>query len=392
MRRLLPALWILLLVIPPLAARWAQDALPLVYEDVLAALVYITNWVYIGREIPYFESFARPPLLRHLWSLAVEEQFYLVWPLILWGLLSLTRNRETKKLPHLAVPMLLAAGAATWLMMALYSPLDDPARVYYGTDTRAAGFLVGAALAMVWHPTWQKRLLKRSARCLLEGVGWAALGGLLLNFWRLNEFSNILNQGGFLLVAAVTAILIVVAAQREGFLARVLGTPPLRWVGTRSYSIYLWHWSLIAIFRTGYECGWSPTMCMLAHALGTAALAEFSYRVVEQPIRQQGFRVWGKSWLTRWQGWKPSQRWGGLMAAGLVVIAMGSGWYPATSQKKPTTSTPPISVALSRTSPSRWLRLLRFQQLHPLFLYLPLDYGSHPRHPNLLRPRPGHHS
>src|SRR5215211_7592725 len=149
-RRLLPAVWLLLLALPALAVVFARDALPRLQEDIPAALFYITNWVYIVREVPYFEAFGRPPLLQQLWSLAVEEQFYLLWPLMLLFLLRTLKNNQYKLLFAI---MTLTVLSTVW-MATLYSPELEPLRVYYGTDTRAAGFLVGAMLAVVWTP-WQ---------------------------------------------------------------------------------------------------------------------------------------------------------------------------------------------------------------------------------------------
>src|ERR1044071_7693356 len=136
-RRLLPAVWLLLAILPILAVLLARDALPRLKEDIPAALLYITNWVYIVREVPYFEAFGRPPLLQQLWSLAVEEQFYLVWPLLLLFLLHRTRNN---RLGIIAATSIMIAISSTWMAL-LYQLEVDPLRVYYGTDTRAAGFL-----------------------------------------------------------------------------------------------------------------------------------------------------------------------------------------------------------------------------------------------------------
>ncbi len=348
-RRLLPALWLVLLIVPPLTAHFAPDALARVHEDVLAALVYLTNWVYIGREIPYFEQFARPPLLRHLWSLAVEEQFYLLWPLTLWMLLRLSGGRRRA----LAGAVLFLALLSTAEMALLYNPLSDPARVYYGTDTRAAGFLVGAALALLWPPRRDETFAPRT-RILLDGLGWAALGGLLLIFARLDEFSPHLYRGGFLLTAAVTAALVAAGAHSRGSLARLLGLPPVRWVGTRSYSIYLWHWPLMALFRSGFECAWPPAACLGFHALATALLAESSYRLVEQPIRREGFRAWGRAWRARWRRWQPARRWGSALLGALLLAAVGSGWWPQTafgSAASPSITVAPL-IAVRTPSPS----------------------------------------
>lgn len=350
-RRLLPALWLVLLIVPPLTAYFAPDALARVHEDVLAALVYFTNWVYIGREIPYFEQFARPPLLRHLWSLAVEEQFYLLWPLTLWLLLRLSGGRRKT----LSGVVFFLALLSTAEMALLYNPLTDPARVYYGTDTRAAGFLVGASLAILWPPRYEETFAPRTG-LLLDGLGWAALGGLLLIFARLDEFSPHLYHGGFLLTAVVTAALVAVSAHSRSSLTRFLSLPPMRWVGTRSYSIYLWHWPLMAIFRSGFECAWPPAACLGFHALATALLAEGSYRLVEQPIRREGFRAWGCAWMVRWHRWQPSRRWASALLGTLLLMVAGRGWWPQTAfgsaASFSVTVTPPSAAHTPTPSPS----------------------------------------
>lgn len=163
-RRLLPAVWLLLLFLPLLAALFAHDALPHLKEDIPAALFYVTNWVYIFREVPYFEAFGRPPLLQQLWSLAVEEQFYLLWPLMLLFLLRKLKHNRSQLLGAIFLMIAISSG---WMAM-LYSPSVEPLRVYYGTDTRAAGFFVGVTLAILW-ATWKASYA--SSRGKLEVLG-----------------------------------------------------------------------------------------------------------------------------------------------------------------------------------------------------------------------------
>ncbi len=305
-RRLLPALWLLLFGVLLLAAAFAPDAWPRLREDLLGALLYLTNWVYVFRQIPYFESFGRPPLLRHLWSLAVEEQFYLLWPLLL---LFLLRRRRGSLLPPILGLIALSAG----LMALRYQPASDPARLYYGTDTRAAGFLAGAALAVLWPPA------SRGREALVNLGGLLGLGGLLILFARLDEFTPHLYRGGFLLTAALTALVIAAAARPRGLLGQILGIPPLRWVGTRSYAIYLWHWPLMAVYRYGYECSLSPWNCALLHLALSLLLAEASYRLVENPIRRQGFRAWKDAAQRRLGVWGSR-----LALVGVLALAAGS--------------------------------------------------------------------
>lgn len=296
-RRLLPALWLLLLAVLPFSAVLAPDSWLRLREDLLAALVYVTNWVYIAREIPYFEQFNRPPLLQHLWSLAVEEQFYLFYPPLLWGLLVLQGVRRPHHLQRLlpAFTVLITGSAA--LMAFLYNPNSDPARVYYGSDTRAAGFLIGAALAVLWQPG--RRVDNARSRRVLEIFSGAALLGLLTLYVRLDEFSPLLYRGGFVFTALLTGFVILAAAVPQSLLARVLGMLPLRWLGTRSYAMYLWHWVVMQFNRYGLECGLSAWGCAAVNFALTLLLAEISYRLVENPIRRQGIGAWFAGWRQR---------------------------------------------------------------------------------------------
>ncbi len=284
-RRLLPALWLLLFGALAMTVALAPDAWARLREDLLGALFYATNWVYIFREIPYFEAFGRPPLLRHLWSLAVEEQFYLLWPLFLFFLLRWRKNRAENRLAIVLPTLGFVVASAGWMAWR-YNPAMDPARVYYGTDTRAAGFLMGAVLAMLWPPDSKER------KAVVDIAGFLGLGALLLLFVYLDEFTPYLYRGGFLLTDLATALVIMATTHPRSLSSILLGNPFLRWVGTRSYAIYLWHWPLMVVYRYGYECSLSPWGCAGLHLGLSLLLAEISYRLVEQPIRKHGFRAW----------------------------------------------------------------------------------------------------
>ena len=283
-RRLLPAVWLLLLALPVLAVLFARDALPRLQEDIPAALFYITNWVYIVREVPYFEAFGRPPLLQQLWSLAVEEQFYLLWPLLLLFLLRLSKGNRFGLLFATCVMTALSIIS----MAVLYSPDADPLRVYYGTDTRAAGFLVGSMLAMFWSP-WQASHLRRTA--FNEAIGWIGLLALGILYNRLNEFQPFLYRGGILLTALASALLIVGASTPTTWISRLLETRLLSWIGSRSYSIYLWHWPVFMLTRPGFDIQLPTLWIRVGQIAVTFVLAEMSYRWIETPVRQQGFRA-----------------------------------------------------------------------------------------------------
>jgi peptidoglycan/LPS O-acetylase OafA/YrhL len=319
-RRLLPAVWVLLLALPALAVVFARDALPRLQEDIPAALFYITNWVYIVREVPYFEAFGRPPLLQQLWSLAVEEQFYLLWPLIL---LFLLRIAKSNRYGLLLGTFALTALFALW-MAALYSPDVDPLRIYYGTDTRAAGFLIGAMLAMIWSP---RQASRKTGRGLPEALGWAGLLALMLFYNKLNEFQPFLYRGGILLTALASSLLIIGASTPTTLISRLLEIRPLRWIGTRSYSIYLWHWPVFMLTRPSFDIQ-LPTLWIRIGQVGiTFLLAELSYRWVETPVRQNGFRASLRSLQTTFSEWSVPKKLG--LGAGVVSVSLLLIWQGA---------------------------------------------------------------
>jgi peptidoglycan/LPS O-acetylase OafA/YrhL len=315
-RRLLPAVWLLLFALPFLAILLARDALPRLKEDIPAAFLYVTNWVYIFREVPYFESFGRPPLLKQLWSLAVEEQFYLLWPLVLYFLLRKPRYNRSRLLVAI---FLMSAISSGWMAM-LYSPPVEPLRVYYGTDTRAAGFLVGAMLATLWAP-WNAS--HTPSRAKLEALGWSGLAALLILYNYLNEFRPFLYRGGILLTALASACLIIGASSPATALSKLLESRILRWIGTRSYGIYLWHWPVFMLSRPGIDIHFPAILVQPAQLAVTLGLAELSYRWIESPIRHQGFQSSLGAWQTTFKLWSIPRKLGvgaGIVCAGLLLI------------------------------------------------------------------------
>jgi peptidoglycan/LPS O-acetylase OafA/YrhL len=318
-RRLLPAVWLLLAVLPILAVFLAHDALPRLKEDIPAALLYITNWVYIVREVPYFEAFGRPPLLQQLWSLAVEEQFYVLWPLIL---LLLLRSVKNNRFGLLITTSILIAISSIWMAI-LYDPAADPLRVYYGTDTRAAGFLMGAFLAMVWSPSQGS---PTSTRRLPEILGWSGLLALLILYNSLNEFQPFLYRGGIFVTALASALLIIGASSPRTLLARLLETRPFRWIGSRSYSIYLWHWPVFMLSRPGFDLQFPEIFIRLGQVALTFGLAELSYRWIESPVRHHGFRASLRSLQNAFRKWSVPRKLGvsaGVVSASLLLLWQG---------------------------------------------------------------------
>ena len=295
-RRLLPALFFLLAATALFSLLFLPDEVAGLRGDVAAAGGYVTNWYLIFNQESYFEFVGRPSLLQHLWSLAIEEQFYLLWPLLFIGWISLLRSRRGMALVSLA-----GAATSAVLMAALYVPDLDPSRIYYGTDTRASGLLLGCALAFAWIPARRTIKARANRTMSLDLVGLVALGALIWLFVNLDETQPFLYQGGFVLIALVTAALIgVVVHPQASLMPGLLGWGPLRWLGLRSYSLYLWHWPIFAVTRPELDVPLDGAPLLLLRLALTVAMSEVSYRYVETPIRRG---LLGK----QWSAWREAQ-------------------------------------------------------------------------------------
>jgi peptidoglycan/LPS O-acetylase OafA/YrhL len=319
-------------------------------NDAAASAGYVTNWYLIFSNKSYFEAIGRPSLLQHLWSLAVEEQFYLLWPPLLAAGLALFSRK------WVLAGALAGAAASAALMAALYTPDADPSRVYYGTDTRAAGLLLGAALAFVWVPSRLRARPGRLKALLLDAAGLGALGGLVYLLWRFGEYDPLLYTGGFALLGLATATTIAVAAHPGSRLVRgALSLPPLTWMGLRSYSIYLWHWPVFMLTRPQLDVPFDGWAVFALRVALTLALAELSYRFVEVPARNGAL---GRAWksLTSVRGrpvWRSGLRWAGagaLMAGGLLLgVSVASATPPPRPAYLPVDSVDAVFTAPTNT-------------------------------------------
>ena len=271
-RRLLPALVVVVLGTLILSAIFARQDLAHTRSDVLGSIFYYANWHEIVANRSYFNVAGNPSLLQHTWSLAVEEQFYIVWPLVLVPCLVLLGR---KRLPMIVIAGIAASAALMWI---LYNPVD-PSRVYFGTDTRAFLLLMGILLALVW--PWIQRLDR--ALPALELLGVAALVGTILLFRNMQDFDPTLYRGGDLAAAFCFVVLIGAVAHPRTGIGEAFGVAPLRWVGERSYGIYLWHWPIIVLVA---GVNTRPSLGIVAaEAAVVLAAATLSFRYVEQPIR-----------------------------------------------------------------------------------------------------------
>jgi len=326
-RRLLPALFLMLLIVIAWVTIFGPAQPDQFRKAVVSAIFYVNNWQQIAANVSYFARFAPEQPLNHLWSLSVEEQFYIFWPFILLVGLRFIREREDNGLrPKLALWTLALAIASSILMAVLYHPSLDPSRVYYGTDTRAAGLLFGAALAMVWPSRRLSRRISPQARNTLDGLGVLGLLTIALMIWQVGEFDRFLYQGGFIVLSLATVMVLMPLAHPACKLGNIVGCRPLRWIGVRSYGIYLWQTPIIVL--TGPHS--RPPEGLLGKALQVVAIfaiAGLSWHFIEEPIRHGAIgrffaRRRAVGW--KWETFAPPMR-AAIIGTGLVLVIAAAG-------------------------------------------------------------------
>lgn len=327
-RRLLPALFAMLLIVVAWTTVFGPHQPPDFRAAVLTAAGYVNNWWLILHDVSYFAKFEAPGPLNHLWSLSIEEQFYIVWPFMVIGGLKLFPEKGSAggARPRLAMVTLALAIASAVLMLVLYKPGIDPSRVYYGTDTRAVELLIGAALAMVWPSRRLHKGIQPGARRTIDIAGTVGLFVIFLMVLRSSEFSPFLYRGGFLLLSIATALTVAALAHPASSLARVVGCRPMRWIGERSYGIYLWHFPIIIL--TTPEGMDAPGLARgLLQLAATFAIAAISWKYLENPIRHGALKpalmsIWDGSWRQRTAGFP---RRAAMAVCGFVVVAATAG-------------------------------------------------------------------
>lgn len=293
-RRLLPGMLTLTAVVMLWLLCTDSSRLASLRGDIVSGITYISNWWYIYHNVSYFESFGPPSPFGHFWSLAVEEQFYLVWPILLIAAIVLFKRKG-----WLVVFIVVAAELSVGAMAIMYNPDLDPSRVYYGTDTRAFALLAGAALAVIWPSRKLSSALSGMSRMALDGCGLAALGVLIYMMLTTSEYDPFLYQGGMLLQTITATILVAVLAHPSSILAHIIGAKPFRWIGERSYGLYLWHYPVIVLTSPAVDTGGAHPVRILLQVVATVFLASISLKYIENPIRYNGFRdslskLWGK--------------------------------------------------------------------------------------------------
>ncbi|MBC1245433.1 acyltransferase family protein [Listeria booriae] len=349
-RRLIPAVYLMIVVVVVFAVIFNRPLLATLRGDATASFLYVSNWWFIFHNVSYFDSFGMASPLKNLWSLAIEEQFYLIWPLFLFGALKFIKKPKA----ILRIIIIAAILSAVWMAI-LYSPDGDPSRVYYGTDTRAFGLLLGGALAFVWPFTRLSPNIPLKGKLTVNIAGTVSVLIFLFCVVNLNEYDSFLYRGGMFLIAINAIVMIATIAHPASYLSKLFSFKPLRWIGTRSYGIYLWHYPIITLTTPITEVGTPNLMRAALQVAATFIIAELSYRFVETPIRKNGFIAYIKSFrfqnLLHWRGY-PIGKW--ALTASLVLVlgffALGmSNLIPVKSNAEGTQKTSVKTVAKAET-------------------------------------------
>ena len=281
-RRLVPAVMSMAVVIIFVSAVVNRVIFTKGCKDFLASVLGFNNWWQIFNKVSYFEAAGVTSPFTHCWSLAIETQFYLIYPLILLGIYKLAKSRgegRAKRGLLFAGVTLLLALISVILMIVLFDPQQDASRVYYGTDTRAFSLLFGALLAILWEYRMVPRRLSASVNMVLGSVSFAVLFVMTI---AINGSSNFWYRGGQFVGTILTVLVIYTVLGRKTWLSRFLSNPVLKWIGDRSYSIYLWHYPIILLISKGIKASWWITLIEIVLSV---VLAELSYRFIETPIR-----------------------------------------------------------------------------------------------------------
>ena len=292
-RRLLPALLFMLTTTFIAIGIWAPDTIKRLVTDTPFSLTGTMNWWLVARHQDYFESIGRPPLLQHTWSLAVEAQFYLVWPLILYFIL----KKFGKKHIPLASLVIAAASGITLLFVSLSldaSSASKVSHVYFGTDTHSIGLFLGAALAVSWIPQNFTQSVSKKAQDFIDGVGFIGFIGILAAFLFIDETEPTLYKIAFPLAGICGAAIVMSVVHPASRFAPVLQNKVLLWIGERSYAIYLWHWVIFQVTRPSVDLAGKEWALYSLRILIVLALSDISLRYIELPVRRGVIQYWFK--------------------------------------------------------------------------------------------------
>lgn len=319
LRRLLPALLFMLTTTIIAVGIWAPDTIKRLLVDTPFALTGTINWWLVANEQDYFESIGRPPLLQHTWSLAVEAQFYLIWPLILYFIL----KKFGKK--HIPVAALFIAAASGIALLLVSFSIDAAnaskvSHVYFGTDTHSIGLFLGAALAVSWIPQNFRVELSRKGQNFIDGIGIVGFVGILGTFLFIDTSNPAMYKIAFPLAGIFGAAIIASIVHPASRFAPILQNKVLLWIGERSYAIYLWHWVIFQVTRPTVDLAGQAWALYSLRILIVFALADISLRYVELPIRRGVIQYWikGRKYRTK----KERNRQTSLLSTATVIVVI----------------------------------------------------------------------
>lgn len=318
-RRLLPPLLFMIILTTIFVGAWAPDTMRRFLADTPFAIFGGMNWWLVFRETDYFESIGRPPLLQHTWSLGVEAQFYLVWPLIL---LLVLKYFGKNKIPGAALIIAAFSGISLLLVSLQIDAANDSqvSHVYFGTDTHSIGLFLGAALAVKWIPQNLNETVSKKAQDFIDGIGVFGLLGIIAAFLFVQESDPTLYKIAFPLAGIFGCAILTSIVHPASRFAPILSSKPFVWIGERSYAIYLWHWVVFQVTRPNFDLEGSPWALYALRVLIVFALADISLRVVELPVRTGLIDYWFKGMKYRTKRVRIRQRVGVLL---IVVSGFG---------------------------------------------------------------------
>jgi peptidoglycan/LPS O-acetylase OafA/YrhL len=321
-RRLLPPLFFLLVCTSFLIAAWKPDAIHRFLTDLPYVLTGSENWHLVAVHQDYFQALGRPPLLQHTWSLGVEIQFYILWPLML---LLILRYLGKKRVAQTSLVIAFISGLALFIysLRVDASSTNQISHIYFGTDTHSLGLFLGAALAVSWVPANLNKNISQRAQDFVDGVGVVGLLGLLCTFCFIDESNAALYRIAFPLAALFGVALITSVVHPASRFAPLMSARPIIWIGERSYGIYLWHWVVFQLTRPNVDLAGANWAINCARILIVIALADISLRWIEIPIRRGVLSTWIRGLKYRSKSIRRKQK--SWIIGGAVVVLLTTG-------------------------------------------------------------------